>query len=398
MDLKAAEYDAMAAASAFYPSLALQGSEAFLGDNSSGSRIEDPLQWNSDTYTAGLGAKWNLFHSWKDYYAWKSAQSAAEAARENYLRSAQDISLQVIRAYFDVLKQQHLLETAQSDLAQKKERMEQARTLYEGGSRSKADIVRQQVQVNISSRGLSNQETQLASAQARLLNLLNREPTESLELVDSLGDTSLPQSAKEGASLALRLRHDLLALKAGLAGAESGFKGAVLGRFPSLSLDFNYNWDIARYGKDSSLWSHRGMADENAGWSLLGSVSIPIFQGFSLHAAEQGSKARRNRAALALEDAESQAALEIRLAELELLQRHKNLSLDAELVEAAEVNLDEVKRGYLNGTASLFELNEGEAELLRARIDALSGIYDYQIAKAAWMRAVGMDLNQAEGR
>jgi outer membrane protein len=396
LERAAAEADARVAEAAFYPQVDLQGSERLLGDGLSGSRIQDPLQWTPDTYQGSLTAGWNLFRSGKDAYAVRAARQALEGARQNEWKARQDLGLAVLKAYYEVLKQRHLLEVAQRDLVQKKDSLQQAQTLYESGSRSRSDLVRQQVQVNLSQRELSNQETLSLAASATLASLLGLDPSAQPELVDSLGDTQPALGQARSSALALERRPELKALRAALGGSESALAQAWLARLPTVSLDLAFNKDLARYGQDRSLWSHPGEGDENSTWSALLSLNVPLFHGFGLAGAVDAATRRRDKVRAVVAEAERQTLLEVRLAELTLEQRYKNLALDAELVEASELSLAEVKRGYQNGTASLFELNDADASRLRAQIDQLNGVYDYQLSRAQWKKTLGLDLWQAE--
>jgi outer membrane protein TolC len=396
LELKAAQADAKAAEAAFYPSLSAQGSEILLGDAISGTRIDDPVKWTTDTYQGSLDAKWNLFRSGKDAYTVRAARQALEGARQNAWRAKQDLGLQVLKAYYDLLKQRHLLEVAKRDLVQKQDSLDQAKRLYDSGSRSRSDLVRQQVQVNLSQRELSNQEILGLAAAARMASLLGLDISADVELVDSLGDTRPVVSEAKSAALALERRPELKALRAALGQADSSVALANLARLPALSLDLSFSKDLGRYGRDSALWSNVGRGDENSTWSTLLSLNVPLFQGFGLVSAVTAAEARRDKAQAILAEAERQALLDVRLAGLTLEQRYKNLALDAELVEAAELSLAEVKRGYQNGTASLFELNDADAARLRAQIEQLNGIYDYQLGRAEWKKALGLDLWQAE--
>jgi outer membrane protein TolC len=217
-----------------------------------------------------------------------------------------------------------------------------------------------------------------------------------LELVDSLGDTRPAQGQVRSAALALEHRPELKALRAALGGSESALALAWLGRLPTVSLDLAFSKDLGRYGQDRALWSRPDRGDENSTWATVLSLSVPLFHGFGLVGAVDSAVSRRDQAKAVLAEAERQTLLEVRLVELTLEQRYKNLGLDAELVEASELSLAEVKRGYQNGTASLFELNDADAARLRAQIDQLNGIYDYQLSRAEWKKALGLDLWQAE--
>ncbi len=396
LDLRMARIGMTLAAAPFYPHLSVQGSQTLAGDSLSGQRIEDPVRWTTDTYRANAVATWNLFRSGRDWLGLRQAVAGHDQTRADLRRQEQELALQVLQEYLNVLKQKKLVALAQKNLLQRQERQAQVKSLYGSGSASYVGVLGQQVQVTAAERGLSNQRTQSLEAQARFRSMLGQDPNGEIDLVDSLGNTLAAPDEAQSRAIALKRRDDLAAWRSNLSVHEDALRLAWINRLPSFGLDFNFNKDISAYGQDRAFWSHPDRGDENASWAAMASVNIPIFQGFALKANADRAAAARDKARLSLQQTERQAILETRLATLALAQRLRNLELDGALVDAATKNLTELQRSYAGGTASLFEVNEADTDLLRAATDQLSGFYDYQVARAQWKRTLGLDLLSAE--
>ncbi|MES2200813.1 MAG: TolC family protein [candidate division FCPU426 bacterium] len=396
LDLRLAELAQQSSAAAFYPQVGAAGSQVLLGDDLTGARIQNPPQWSSGvTYEAAMTADWNLFRSTRDWRSWRSARAVTGQARQNLIEKKQELALKVVQAFTEVLKQRKLAEVEQKTLLQRRDRLVQARTLFENGSRSYSDTLGQLTQVNAAERSLSLRISAAREAGAQLTFLLGEDPAQDLtleELADKAPELPFQSLEVPSRDLALKQRPELQAQRYAIEARRESWNRAWLEQLPLLSLDGSFSKDIGLYGKDRALWTHTGQGDENSVWRVTAKLSVPLFEGFANQAAADTAGALEAQADNLMESLRRQVLLEVRLACLNLEQSLRTLALDKELVEAARKNLAEVQRGYENGTASLYEVNDADTEFLSASIGQVNTLYDTRASLARWKRAVGSDL------
>lgn len=129
--------------------------------------------------------------------------------------------------------------------------------------------------------------------------------------------------------------------------------------------------------------------DNNWGWEVGASATLPLFTGF-------GRTARRNRSreTLAQLQLERQATAEriatrIRTALYQSGASYANINLAREAARAAARNYELVLDGYREGVTSILDLLDAQTESLNANLDAANSVYLYLIDLMQVQRSVG---------
>jgi outer membrane protein TolC len=384
----------------FYPQLALSGSQIALGRNpATDAQVQtSPEQFNTDTYASSVIASWNLFNNFIDYKGFQSASSSSNLADSSYREARQNLDLQVIQAYFDVLKQRQLLEVGRSLLKQRQETFQEAKALYQDGSRSYSDFLSSRSQVDSQELALSSQETTLQESYLKLDSLLGLSPDQDPALEDREPRVQPAPDSEESLQTALVSRPDLSKLKEQKRQAGFSLDQAQLEDWPVFRLDAAYSRNLAAYGLPQPLWTNLGAADENGTWNLVASVNYGFFQGFSGHAKVAQARLAQASAGQALEEGRRQADLDVRLACLELKKDLRTMELNGTLTHAAHLSLTESRRRYARGAASLLELTDAESAAAEADTGKVNAAYDYQVDQARWAVAVGRNLWNEGGK
>lgn len=178
----------------------------------------------------------------------------------------------------------------------------------------------------------------------------------------------------------LASRPDIAAAEQALAAAESEVHGAQAARWPRLVFGGSIGSGLIRVG---------GVQTEGASWSLVPSLTLPLFEGGRIAAGIDAAQARRD-AAVAQLDARIRGA--VREIEEALMRLDAARTREADALTAAEgfkVYFLAVEQRWRLGAASVIELEEARRLTLNAQA-ALVGLQRERVASwIALYRATG---------
>jgi outer membrane protein TolC len=152
---------------------------------------------------------------------------------------------------------------------------------------------------------------------------------------------------------------------------------------PDLVLNFSYGIDASRFAK------HGPDEVRNLGYSISGSLDIPVWDWFATQKRVRQSEIQRDVAKVNLTMTQRHliAALEEAYAEASVAQRQMSL-LDQSAGAAAE-SLRLTKLRYAAGESTVLEVVDAQSSYLSAEIAQTDGVLRYQSALAALQLLTG---------
>jgi outer membrane protein TolC len=306
-----------------------------------------------------------------------SAVASANAARATAeLEIARrGLVASVVNLYYSVSTsetKQHLLEEALqeaesfTDLTQKREAVREV---------AHADVVKAELQQQQRQRELSDATVAAEKSRLELAVLLFPDPRTPY-LTEASGPPSPLPTHDEVNQLAAshnpEIRSALAELKAGNAGVAS----ARAAYFPDLALNFSY-------GIDAPQFAEYGPTDiRNIGYSITGTIDIPVWDWFSTQKRIKQSEIRRDVAKITLSAAQRKliATLEEAYAEANAALTQLDL-LDLSVRTAAE-SLRLTKLRYSAGEATALEVVDAQSAYLSSGTAREDGAVRYQTALA----------------
>ena len=176
-----------AATGSLLPALALASTLARTGPNLAGDprnagavSFQPDLQW-----TGSLQFTWSLFNpgSWG---TWKSSVASAEAADDHLRGQLVQVSAAIDLAYFDVVRQQRLLDAAQEELGLSRTRRDIAVSHRAIGVVSALEPLQAQLSMDGDSASLLSQLSSLDLSRRTLNWMLGRDPRTGFRVEDSI--------------------------------------------------------------------------------------------------------------------------------------------------------------------------------------------------------------------
>jgi outer membrane protein TolC len=173
-------------------------------------------------------------------------------------------------------------------------------------------------------------------------------------------------------------RSDYQAAMTDVRAAEFARKAAVAGYLPSLS--FN-----ADYGLGGS---HPSTATPVA--DVRGTLTIPIFQGGSVHGDVSQADARLEQSRERLENLRAQIDSDVRAALLNLQSSADQVKVARSNIDLAEETLTQSRDRFSAGVTDTVEVVQSQEAAASAHEQYISSLYRYNYAKISLVRALGI--------
>jgi multidrug efflux system outer membrane protein len=316
--------------------------------------------YTSTLYQVGLGAQWNL-----DF--WGKYRRATEAARGDLLasewaRQAVITALvgSVASAYFELRTEDWQLEIAQRTLASHQDSLRLTQLLADRGVTSLLDV-RQAEQLVYSAAGtIPVLERQIQQQQDLISTLLGHNPG---DVARGLGLTEQPHPPTVPAGLPsslLERRPDIREAEAQLMAANARIGVARAAYFPAISLT-----GLAGFASEALARLVTGPA---GAWSLVGTLTEPLYAGGSLRSGVRLSEAQQQEAALTYQQTIQTAFREVADA-LVAYTKDQEFRVQQELVTRAAqdaTRLSDLR--YQGGAASFLEVLDSDTRSFAAEL------------------------------
>lgn len=302
-----------------------------------------------------------------------SAAAAVAAAEMEVVRRG--LVLAVVNLYYGVSNADRkvalvteAVKEAQSftDLTQKREAAREV---------SHADVVKAELQLQQRQLELSNAQVAAERARLELAVLLFPDPRTPYDTMAATGIEPLP-AREEVDSAAAANNPEIRSALASLQQNDAEVLGAKAAYLPSLALNFSYGIDapqFARYGPDSVL---------NLGYSISGTLNIPVWNWLSTEKRVKQSEIRRDVARVTLTAAQRRLIANLDEAYAEATAAHEQLSLLDQSVHTAAESLRLTRMRYSAGEATVLEVVDAQNAYTAAESGLADGVLRFQNAKA----------------
>lgn len=374
LDTRSAELAVTEAKGAFLPQVQGSASQSFsfgrglTSENTYADRNTSQFGWNigmSLPLFQGLSAKRRLDYSRANLQA---IAEQCEVAKDN-------VELQVISQYLQVLYCGEMLDVAMEQERLSRVQLDRCKVLVEEGKTPELELTQAEAQVAQNHLSVVNAENDRMLALLDLSQLLQLPTMDGFDVQPLSETASLLPDASEVYDNALRNNHAIKAGRLALTAAEKNISVARTGYIPRLSFTAGIGSSYYNLSGAQNPPFHRQMRD-NLSKSLGFSLSIPIFDAFSTRNSVRRAKIQHTSAMLSLEDAQSNLYKSINQAYRQAMasESKHEAALVAEKSTKAAYDAMEVK--YEFGRANSTELEQSRSEYIRARMQTVQSRYE----------------------
>jgi outer membrane protein len=374
---------------AYYPTISF--SNQYTLGNQSGSSSINTHGATSDSIQMSPTSTWTLYNFGKREGAVQSARETLTATQYNLKTTADTVVLGVKQAYYSYLQAIALVRVREETVRDRDLIVRQAQAFFDVGTRAKIDLVRAQSNLFSAQSDLISAQNTMRVAWVTLKNAMGltdfpEQPVASIPVaqVENSAVTTFPLNLEQSKSQAYSIRPELLSFDAQLRAQDQTIATNRRGHLPDFILDANY----ARRGSNGSV-NFLETFPLQGSWQTRLSLNIPIFDGLrTTYKVEESVRTYYSIRAQA-EQQKQQVALEVEQGYANLLSAQERIKATRAAEQAAKENLDLANGRYQVGVGSIIEVTDAQALYTGAEVDYVNSLYNYKIAEAQLLKAVG---------
>jgi len=384
LDVESAEIEAKASKSNFLPNLNASASQNLSFGQSISPETNLRVPSNFTSTNAGINSNTNVFNGFRNLTEYKQAKLGIETSKVSLQKMQNDISLNVVNAYLNILFNKENLDVAIVQRKISEEQVARIKSLVDAGSSPVADLYDIQATLANDIQNEVSMQNNLDLSLLSLAQILQIPSTGfDVEKVD-VGSPSIAMAAENSSVIyekALQIMPEIKKAQLDVESTDYDLKLAKSGFYPSL----NFNVGISSfYNRRLGELEDPGLFDpfgdqmvNNVNYAIGLSMSVPIFN-------RNVNKNNVKRATI------GQRQTELALAEEKqtLYQNIESAYLDAKSAtktfDAAKISLKSQMEAFKNaeqrfnvGAMTSYDFNQSRNNLVSAQATLIRSKYDY---------------------
>lgn len=332
-------------------------------------------------------------------YNFGKREGAVQAAREtlsatsfNYKTTVDSVILDVKLAYYVYLGAKAIVKVREEQVQSRDLLVRQARAFYEVGTRARIDVVRAESNLYTAQADLIATQNAVKIAWVTLKKAMGLRELPERPLVEEAIMTTIPYTLDQAKEIAYATRPELKSFEAQRKAQDQNIATARRGHLPDLIFDASYgrkhdSKETADNGAEGNR--HLNTFPLQPSWSVKLTLSIPIFDGF--RTTNRVEESLRNYYVIKSQEEQQrqQVALDVEQSYLRLVELQERIKANEAAAKAAKENLDLANGRYQVGVGSIIEVTDAQTLYTDAQTTYVRALYDYKIADAQLIRAIG---------
>jgi outer membrane protein len=313
---------------------------------------------NGTTYPADISITLTqpIFRGFKTVKGVKRAEADVEAGRQNLLAVEQQTLFDTVTAYMNVIRDRRILALRQRNVTVLREQLRASNERFNVGEVTRTDVAQSRARLSLSESTVAEAKSNLAASIANYNNLVGHAPG-SLKYPKL---PKLPRSLDSANALAEKINPNILSA-AFVAEAARHNVGVVKGDLlPTVSLQASASKSITDLDDDDRQRTEQ--------LSLIGSVSVPLYEAGSVYSAVRQAKQTESQRRIEIISAARSVRESVVTAWNALIAARETIVSAKSQVSANALALDGVKQEYLVGSRTTLDVLNAEAELLDSQV------------------------------
>jgi outer membrane protein len=333
----------------------------------------------TNRFDATLNGNLSLFDParWASY---RFARAGVAIAKADYQAVVQSVMATIAQSYFAHLRNLRRLDVLDNNISRARTLLELARNQLVVGVATQIDVTRAEAQLALAEQARLQALTTVFQSELTLKRALDLNPAQPLRLADVAlrrVDAGLGMMSDEKSLF--EKRADYLRAQKAVEQSALEVKATTLQRLPSLTLSGSYGIGASNFDDD-----HMGKQ-----WSVVGGISVPIFDGLRANADRRVALSRRRSQELRLHSLALQISSELRLATQDAGSRNAQVAVAEKSLQLAEDELRLAEQRYRAGAADNREVVEAQNRRAIAADNIVEAVYQYHASRVELARARG---------
>lgn len=367
----------------------LPGANASLGfTRTPTSQVLDPetnqlvTRGSGESLSSSVSGSYTLYSGGSRFATLNQSNSNLAAANARYLDSEYQVELQTKNFFFNALRQQELLDVAQTSVERAEESLAFTRRLTDVGRGTRSDTLRARLELQNAQLSLIQAENATRAAQLALGRQIGLDRPMMPVRPDDIDPRELALGFDEIIQLAQSSSPSVIAAEASTDAARASARVSRGGYFPSASLSSSYSWSNNAYS----------FQELTTNWNVRLSFSYNLFNGFSREAGVARANDQLRVAVLQEDDAKLAAREEADNAYRALETAQRAIEIADQSVVVAEEDLRVTQERYEVSVATILDVVTSQIALDQALANLVNARYDYVIARSQLEAILGRTL------
>ncbi|HEX4041682.1 MAG TPA: TolC family outer membrane protein [Xanthobacteraceae bacterium] len=385
--LRATDENVPQALSGYRPKVSITANGGFNYSSTLSESVNQAVFPNSVSYSnlgrdfgsrgAGVTATQTLFNGFQTANKTRQAESQVMGARETLRVTEQQVLLDGATAYMNLLRDEAILDLNRSNVEVLTEQLKQTRDRFNVGEVTRTDVAQAESRLAAGRSALLGAQSNYVTSQANYRRVIGVDPGRLAPgtPVDRFSPPSLPGAVTAGESQS----PSVLAASYGVDVAELAVKISEGALYPNLSLTASAakNYD--------PLYNVRKQTTA----AVLGSLTIPLYQGGAEYSAIRQSKETVGQQRLNLDVTRDEARATVVQSWGQLDAAKAQIEATTAQVNAAEIALNGVREEARVGQRTTLDVLNAQQELVNARVALVTAQHDRVVASYTLLAAVG---------
>jgi outer membrane protein len=340
----------------------------------------------SNNIQASVNLNWTVFDGMKMFVTKEKLNEFVRLGELNIKNQLVNTIAEIIRTYYNVVRQKQQLKAIEEQMSLNEERVEQAEKKLKVGLGAKPEMLQAKVDLNAQRAAKLRQQTliQQLKEQLNLLMVTSRdaiyEVEDSIPFKNNLIVTEILEAAEKNNPL-LQVTQQNIKI------AELTLKENKADRFPIVS--FNSAYNFTRTNNQVVVNNFTPLFNRNRGFNYGISATIPIFNNYNVKRQIETTKLDISYQQTLLEFQRWSMNIGISNAYKDYELRRKTLQLEEENIALAKENVYIASERLRLGVTTYLELRETQKSLEEAYNRLIAARYDTKVAETELLRLKG---------
>jgi outer membrane protein len=385
--LRAADENVPQALSGYRPKLSVTASGGYNYQSVLSHSVNQQVFPNSVSYnnvsanfasrSIGATATQTLYNGFQTGNRTRQAESQVMGARETLRVTEQQVLLDAATAYMNLLRDQAIVDLNRRNVEVLTEQLKQTRDRFNVGEVTRTDVAQAESRLAAGRSALLGAVSNFVTSQANYRRVIGVNPgrLDPGTPVDRLSPPVLARAITEGETQS----PSVLAAMYGVDAAELAVKISEGALYPNLGLTASVQkqWDpLFNINKETNI-------------SILGQLTVPIYQGGTEYAAIRQSKETLGQQRLNVDVNRDQARATVVQSWGQLDAAKAQIEATTAQVNAAEIALNGVREEARVGQRTTLDVLNAQQELVNARVALVTAQHDRVVASYTLLAAVG---------
>ena len=327
--------------------------------------------------SVGMTVTQTLYNGHQTANRTRAAESQVSGAREALRVLEQTVLLNAATIYMDYLRDSAIVEVQRSNVRVLEQTLKQTRDRFNVGEVTRTDVAQSEAQLAAGKTQLLTAESNLTTTRSNFRRIIGNEPVALAP--GSPVDRFLPHTLTQAIDISLVENPNVTAAMYGIDVNYLQVKIAEGALLPTVTVQAS-----AQEAYEQSLIIQREFAA-----SIVGQVSVPIYQGGAEYSLIRQSKENLAQQRLNLDTIRDQARANVVTAWGQLVATKAQVASAQAQVTASEIALNGVREEAKAGQRTTLDVLNAQQALVNARVALVTAQHDRVVASYSVLNAIG---------